>query len=892
MRLPKTGRVVILKEGTAGLYFPENVGILLRTFKGKKGSRALLYTIKGEVDAPRSAVRGTLPLPPVDLLSPETDLKDVLKRAVHLNKVGEEDYLSKSPENILIEVKMRDLWRAALKAIEGGEGGEVLQEVPKRYSGLTHPRGFTPRELGELYFSKRLRDEHVEAIKKILSPADDGHYGYFVRLKGERRHLYFPYRNEVMSAAEEERNLLRALANALIPRYEEGVAQEAEGGGFSPTEVIERLRSLKGEKREALERIINWAEHYIENATWGEDFHISPAPIRRMEDFELEDFLLKMLWRLFSGKGMSLVSALTELMLLSGRWGVKDAVDALMKYHTRSGRFHFPLEHTPQERMEADVILKRFRNEEFAERRDLTDLTTYTIDPPDAKDFDDAVSILEGDGKYRIFVHIADVSHYVKPGSDLDTGARLRTTSVYLPNRVLPMFPPEISEVVCSLKGGERRAAFTVEMEVNQEGEVERHWIYPSVIVVDENLSYPEAERRIREGDRTLSTLYSVVERMREAHPRLDLETPEKRVRFGEDGEVEVEIKRPTPSTRMIETLMVKTNEIVAEVLKERMDFGVFRIHPLPVKDDVEEFNKLLEGLGVERRIEVRWEELKGSEEREEGEAVLQELLQSGKITLGGGFAFQMEEKEGGGEGGFYSEINPEDLEIVFEGYRDFLSWLDREKEGAIKDIITEHLLRSLSRAVYYTKCLGHFGLNTLTYTHFTSPIRRYPDVLVHRMLKSVLGIEEYQFDEMEVEEALEQANEMEKEAEEFEYLLSDAALIMDALFNEEIMRGEARGLVVSLTPTAAYLRVGEVLEGRLPYSRLSPGRVSLDESGTRVYPTWYVEGGGETERERFRMEKFGFKRKVEPLLTLGTSVPVRIHHVEIAEGFLDLQLA
>ncbi|MCD6383834.1 MAG: RNB domain-containing ribonuclease, partial [Thermoplasmata archaeon] len=214
-----------------------------------------------------------------------------------------------------------------------------------------------------------------------------------------------------MVQAEEERNLLRSLANTLIPRYEEGEMQEAEGDLFSPGAVMKRLSSLKGEKREVLERIINWAEHYIENATWGEDFHISPAPIRRMEDFDLEDFLLKMLWRLFSGKGMSLVSALTELMLLSGRWGVKDAVDALMKYHTRSGRFHFPLEHTPQERLEAETILKRFQSEELSGRRDLTGLVTYTIDPPDAKDFDDAVSIVEMGGSYRVFVHIADVSY-------------------------------------------------------------------------------------------------------------------------------------------------------------------------------------------------------------------------------------------------------------------------------------------------------------------------------------------------------------------------------------------------------------------------------------------------------------------------------------------------
>ncbi|AHY46839.1 VacB and RNase II family 3'-5' exoribonuclease [Rubrobacter radiotolerans] len=311
------------------------------------------------------------------------------------------------------------------------------------------------------------------------------------------------------------------------------------------------------------------------------------------------------------------------------------------------------------------------------ERRDLRDLPTVTVDGADAKDFDDAISVEQRPGGgYRLHVHIADVTHYVKPGGPLDKQAAWRANSVYLPGTVAPMLPERLSNGVCSLRPNEDRAAVTAAMELSESGEVLSSEVYRSTIRSDARLTYDAVDRFITgEGEVPQAELVGAAyrlsvklkERARE-RGKLELGGREPEYRVGEDGvPVGVTSRRSTEARDLIEELMVLTNEVVAKRLEARSLGGVFRVHERPDEEAMEELQVRLAALGLQVEPEPE--------------------------TLG---------------------------EIVASSDSDAVRYM---------------VLRSLPRAHYSPEPNGHFGLALEDYTHFTSPIRRYSDVLVHRAL-------------------------------------------------------------------------------------------------------------------------------------------------------------
>jgi ribonuclease R len=312
---------------------------------------------------------------------------------------------------------------------------------------------------------------------------------------------------------------------------------------------------------------------------------------------------------------------------------------------------------------------------EIGERRDLRHLPTVTIDGADAKDFDDAISVERSADGYRVWVHIADVTHYVEPGSAIDRQAAYGGNSVYLPGTVAPMLPGRLSNDVCSLRPHSERAAVTVELEVTAEGEAKSYWAFRSTIASDARLTYDTVDAFLC-GDGPVESAdlvmiaYELSRRLRTRAARrgkLDLGGREPEYRIDEEGvPVGAGVRRSTPARELIEELMVLANESVAKMLRGKKG-GVFRVHEAPDQESLELLGERLAAVGMQ------------------------------------------------------AEPTPENLGTI--------------SQMAKSDAVNYLILRSIPRALYSPDDLGHYGLALEHYTHFTSPIRRYADVLVHRAL-------------------------------------------------------------------------------------------------------------------------------------------------------------
>ncbi|HXZ95680.1 MAG TPA: ribonuclease R [Burkholderiales bacterium] len=348
----------------------------------------------------------------------------------------------------------------------------------------------------------------------------------------------------------------------------------------------------------------------------------------------------------------------------------------------------------------AKYLPSAVQDQDYAGRKDLRDIPLVTIDSESAKDFDDAV-YCEPRGKgFMLFVAIADVSHYVKPGDAIDQDALQRGNSVYFPLRVIPMLPEELSNGLCSLNPRVARLAMVCEMLIEADGEIGEYRFYPAVIlsqarltytVVGEMLEHPDGQAAQRYGSllpriKMLYTLYKVLAKAREKRGAIDFETIETQMIFNESGKIEriIPAKR-NDAHRLIEECMLAANVCASDFLRSHSQRTLYRIHEGPTPEKLEALHGFLREFG---------------------------------LHLGG-------------------SDNPH--------AKDYAKLLRATRDRPDAQLLQTVMLRSLQQAMYSPDNVGHFGLAYESYTHFTSPIRRYPDLLVHRAIKAVLHGKTYQ---------------------------------------------------------------------------------------------------------------------------------------------------
>jgi len=456
-----------------------------------------------------------------------------------------------------------------------------------------------------------------------------------------------------------------------------------------------------------------------------------------------------------------------------------------------------------------------------AGRRDVRELFTVTIDPADARDFDDAISLERSDGHWRLWVHIADVSHYVPWGSVIDQEAVQRATSVYLSDRVLPMLPERLSNEICSLNPGVDRLCFTAEMNVDGNGHVDDYRLYPSVIRSDRRLNYDEVAGWLADGgfpdgeSQTVLTelrrLADVLAAQRHARGSLDFDTVEAKVILDESGApTDVVLRKRNEATSMIEEAMILANEVVARHMSAAKAPMIFRIHEEPDPDALSQVAVIL------KEFDYPIKDIQGATPQ-----TFQKIVA-------------------------FAKNRPEEL------------------------LINSLVLRALERARYVDYLAPHFGLASKAYTHFTSPIRRYPDLIVHRLLRAqltgTLGASPTADMAHELEWLAEHCSIMEREAQSAENDSTQVKLVR--LMADHV--GEVfSGIITGVMGFGAFVQLDNTAEGLVhvntmhdDYYRYDPERFML-----------WGENKGRT-------------------LRLGQRLDVKVISANVSDRRIDLELA
>ncbi|MCR2043105.1 ribonuclease R [Anaerosalibacter massiliensis] len=474
---------------------------------------------------------------------------------------------------------------------------------------------------------------------------------------------------------------------------------------------------------------------------------------------------------------------------------------------------------------QVNSIEQSVSQEEIGRRVDLRDLNTFTIDGEDAKDFDDAVSIekLEN-GNYKLGVHIADVSHYVKENSPLDKEALNRGNSIYLVDRVIPMLPKELSNGICSLNPKEPRLTLSVFMEIDKKGNVKEHKVIETVIESKERLIYDDVSDLLEKDDEELKDRYShiyedlvymkelchILNKKRQRRGSLDFDFPETEIILDNEGNpIDIRKEERRIANRMIEEFMLVCNETIAENMYWSQMPLIYRVHEDPDADEIEEFNKFIHNFGYN---------LKGTK-----------------------------------------EIHPKEL-------KNLMVEVKGKKE---EELLNKLLLRSLKKAKYSSEVGSHFGLAAKYYCHFTSPIRRYPDLEIHRIIKEYINgrLKPNKVENLEskLPQIAEQSSTMERIAEEAEREVED---LKKAQYMKERIGNEYKGIISSLTHFGIFVQLENTIEGLVHFSNMVDDYYYYDEE------KYYIIG--ELTKKKFR---------------IGDEVKIKVIGADVLRGNVDFML-
>ena len=485
-----------------------------------------------------------------------------------------------------------------------------------------------------------------------------------------------------------------------------------------------------------------------------------------------------------------------------------------------------PMEFPEKVLNQAERIRESLNEGDFYGRLDLRDVPMVTIDGEDAKDLDDAVSLSKEGNLFHLGVHIADVSNYVQYSSALDREALKRGTSVYLVDRVIPMLPKKLSNGICSLNAGEDRLALSCLMDIDEKGKVVSHGIAETVIHVNERMTYTDVKKILRKEDQQLAERYrellpmffqmeelsALLRKRRKKRGAIDFDFPESKIELDENGKpVRIYPYEQNVATRIIEDFMLAANETVAQEYAQAGIPFVYRTHDTPDMEKMEPVLELVHRAGVK---------VKKSKE----------------------------------------EIQPKEVQKIL-----------KELEGKeSEDFFSRLILRSMKQARYTTECTGHFGLAARYYCHFTSPIRRYPDLQIHRIIKENLRGKMTEAKMRHYEEILDevarQSSATERRAEEAE---RETIKMKKAEYMESQIGEIFEGVISGVTDWGLYVELPNTVEGLVHVNSL------MDDY--YVYDSVHYTLTGEKKKKSF---------------AIGQKVKVRVAQADARERTVDFVLA